>query len=114
MLLLIPISLCAIWTYLVSNQGIENKTIITLTIIIYLITIAGLIYCIKAKPFSSWWLPAGFLLSPIPVYIYEYPGRGFLPFIGTGLVLMFYAIPFFIVSVIIAIASSVSAYKKGR
>jgi len=109
--LLIPILLCAVWTYFATNYGIGDDWTIVITIAIYLITVAGFVYCIKEKPFNVWWLPVSFLLSPIPMYIYEYPGSRFLPFVGTGLVLMFYAIPFFIISVITAIVSSVSANK---
>lgn len=110
--LFIPVLLCAIWTYLAFNYGIENGKTLTFTIITYLITIAWLICCIKTKHFNVWWLLVSFLLSPIPICIYEYHGSGFLPFIGTGLVSMLYAIPFFIISAIIATVFTVSAYKK--
>ena len=112
LLLLVPFLFCAIWLYIISNFGFDDA--IFMSMIFYILSIVGIVYFVKIKPFNAWLLPISFILSPVPIFIYEHPGGGFLPFIGTGIVLMLYAIPFFLISVIVAIVLSVSAYKKGR
>ena len=92
----------------------HDGVIIAVIITAYMISVAMIIFCIKLKPFNVWWMPLGFLVSPITVYIYEYPGGSFMPFLGTALVSMVYAAPLFIVSVIVAIVLSIADYRKAN
>ena len=116
LLLLIPSLICIIWLYLGSTHDIMNNdgAIPTVIITAYIISVAVVIFCIKLKPFSVWWMPLSFLVSPIPVYIYEYPGGSFMPFLGTALVSMVYAAPLFIVSMIVASVISIGDYSKAN
>ena len=106
--LTIPSLICAVWLYLASNHNIMNHDGVLLAVLItaYIISVAGIIFYIKLRPFNVWWVPLSFLISPISVFIYEYPGGSFMPFLGTVIVATFYAVPLFLVSVIVAIVLS--------
>lgn len=71
-------------------------------VIVCFITVIGLILFVKYKPFNAWLLLISFILSPVPMYIYEY-NSSLIQFSNTGMVAIFYAIPFCVISVIIAI-----------
>ena len=111
--LLMPSLLCVTWIYLASNHNMMNHDLVLLIISIaaYMISVAGIVLHVKFKPFNVWLVPISFLISPILVYLYEHPGGGFLPFIGTGIVLVLYTIPFTLISVITAIVVSASSLK---
>ena len=116
-LLFIPLLLGIIFENSVrGNGGLSDPGILAIIIASYNISLAGIVLFIKFKPFNAWWLPLGFMLSPIPMYIYETGQTGLILFayLGTWIVILFYTIPFVFASIIIAAAFSVLAYKRRR
>ena len=114
LLLFIPFFLCVFYVFTYYDAG---SIFYAIVIISYLITIAGIIFFIKYRPFNAWWLPVSFIISPIPIYIYEricYPDGYFMGwwiYMGTAIVIYFYAIPFFTISTIIAIVFTATKIK---
>ena len=94
-----------------------NLTYWIILIIFYLITITGIVQYYKYKPFSAWWLSVSFILSSILIYIYDYnryrPSYEYghpnllnwQEYIDTYFMIIFYTIPFIVVSIIIAVIS---------
>ena len=79
---------------------------------LYAITIIGiaLFFIFKLHRFGAWVLPVGLIISPIYTIIFEYRNRLNLPpylrdfgipYVGTMFSIIYYALPFTVVSIIV-------------
>ncbi|MCL2592963.1 MAG: hypothetical protein FWD82_06325 [Defluviitaleaceae bacterium] len=114
MFLLIPVILIALLIYISDNFRLSTTIYYLILVLPYSVGIAGIILVAKLKPFNPWWLLLSFSLSPISVYIYERGRGGWLQYLGTALVILFYAAPFVLASTVVSIVCSVKAYRRKR
>lgn len=91
----------------------SNFSIIVTGILLYSITIIGLLFFYKFRLCNVWILPLGFVL-PVPVcYIQDYLNNSeWLSFLNTALVTAYYSIPFIFISVTIAIIYTIRTHKR--
>ena len=113
LLLFIPVLLSAMFTHIMYAISNVNNGTWLIIIIFYIITITGIVFYIKYKPFSAWWLPLGFAISPLPMYIEEYGSTGWFKYLGTYFVIYFYALPFIAISIIAAVVLLIIKKRKG-
>lgn len=78
------------------------------SIILYMVTIIGLLFFYRFRPCRMWILLFGFAL-PIPIsYIGDYLNNSeYLTYVQTGLTTAYYSIPFIIISLTAAIISTI-------
>lgn len=79
-------------------------------LIIYLITVVGLIFYFKLRPCNFLVLLIGLLMSPSLVFICEHiENSEFFPYLLTSLSIFYYALPFALISIIIFIVLKIKA-----
>jgi hypothetical protein len=70
-------------------------------VLMYVFTVAIVILFFKFKPCNILFLLSGFLLFSLCVFINDFISGGFLQYIATFYVSLFYTVPFVLISVII-------------
>lgn len=114
--------LCILLSVLLPNIFVQlfwdrwlDVSMVGAIILLYSLTIIGLVLFYKFRPCSLWILPFGFAL-PVPIcYVKDMMiNSEWLTYIGTGLTTVYYSIPFIIISVSIAITLTIRKYKLKR
>jgi len=81
--------------------GVTSETFKSLIIVGYILTIVLIVIAYVLELCNLWTLAFGFLPAWIPVYIQESDSQGFMPYLGTVLVLVFYTAPMFVTSLVL-------------
>ena len=115
-LIFVPVLLSAIFTntlaLLKRKSALSFELLIVMMGILCIITFVGICIYVKYKPFNEWLLPVAFVLSPIPIYVYDYNGDWYYFF--TLILTIFYTIPFFVFSILMDIILFVSKILKNK
>jgi len=106
------LSLCLPAVFLILAWLLLSKfpeAFILVFLLLYFITIVGFFVFAEHKPYPVWLLPISFIISPLPIFACENAAVNALDeifgfvYLGTILSTVYYAIPLFIASLIIAI-----------
>ena len=106
--LIIPSVLVSLGDYILSTRG--DRSIIIYLIFLYLITLIGIALFFKFHLSGFWALLLGLLMSPLYIAISEYRNRlGLppylydfgLPYVGTTISIIYYVLPFTLLSIIL-------------
>jgi len=62
----------------------------------------GFYYFSKVRPFNQWLLWIGFALAPVYYFVYEYSRPATFQYLAAFLIMLFYALPFILISLIFA------------
>ena len=110
-----PLILSAICTHLLFAPSplFTGRIASILLFACYTLPLFGFYYFIKRRPFNQWLLLVGFLLCPIMPLIYEtaHPAMSF-QYLGTWLFILFYALPFLVISFVIALILTIKGKKR--
>jgi len=92
----------------VSIFWIEGQWLPLVFPIPYVLTIAGIVFVVKRKLFNVWLLPVSFMLSPLPIVFFDAALNhgSCMRWFGTLLITFFYALPFFVIALIVAVVVS--------
>lgn len=99
---LYPFFLSIIYTYLINNSS-DFDRLIWFFLVCYILPLCGYIYFIIKRPFNQWILCVGFVLTPVLPFIHDFIHPGWFQYLATALALVYYTIPFVVVSLIIAL-----------
>jgi len=93
-------SLSAILSVLI-NYLLKADMIILFVVLIYVFTIISIVLFFKFKPCNILFLLSGFLLFSLWVFVQDFIAGGFLQYLATIYVSLFYTAPFVLISIII-------------
>ena len=83
------------------------ETFYFMIIMLYLFTVAAIVFFAVFKPFNIWCMAGSFILSPLPMYISESKNQNWRIDLGTLLIVVYYAFPFLLISIILAVVLKV-------
>lgn len=106
--ILVSFLLSLILTYLMSITNLPMNIGIIYFVLCYILTIIGLCYFIKIRPFNQWLFPIVFIVPLLSVYIYEsLHCATWFNYLMTIFIFFFYTIPGIFISLIIAMILSI-------
>ena len=90
----------------------DNLSILSL--FLYPLTLFHILRFTYYKRSHMWILPVSFLITPVPIHVCAAMGGGLFWEILVGLGILFYALPFFLISTIIALVVRAKDKKRNR